>query len=104
MKLIDFDLDRYKQYYFDRDDFVKYVDKYSPLLIEYMWDQGCFFNTDSFFMFRKEDEFYILHVDSGIMINWYKHLGRTNTCNRDIDKEVFKEFLILLNNEILENI
>jgi len=37
---------------------------------------------DSFAWFRNSDEFYIIHLDSGMVINWYKHLGRTNTCSQ----------------------
>lgn len=43
----------------------------------------------------------IVHLDSGMMVNWYKHLGRTNTCsqsNRTIEDyykffKLFKEEL-----------
>ncbi len=29
------------------------------------------------------EEYYIIHLKSGTIINWYKHLGRTNTCNKE---------------------
>lgn len=44
---------------------------------------GQFNQTDEFAWFRIEDEFYIVHLRSGMMVNWYKHLGRTNTCSQD---------------------
>lgn len=46
-------------------------------------------------------EFYIIHLDSGMMVNWYKHLGRTNTCsqsNRTI--EDYYEFFKLFKEEL----
>ena len=51
-----------------------------------------------------EDEFYILHRDSGILINWYKHAGRTNTCNKpDFTLDDFREFLIELRKNLVWN-
>lgn len=43
--------------------------------------QGCKC-LDDFLLYYKDDNFYIIHLDSGTMINWYKHLGRDNTCNK----------------------
>lgn len=43
------------------------------------------------------------HFDrkSGVMINWYKHLGRTNTCNReDFSLEDLEAFLKRLKEEL----
>ena len=91
-----------RQYYYERHDFVGMFSMYAPSFTDYMWDHGCSFETDYFKMFKIDDEFYLLHLDSGIMINWYKHLGRTNTCNRPISKSVFIEFLKLLENDIKE--
>ena len=70
------------QYHFERDKFCealfKFVneDEFTEIVSSYD------FVTSSFLFRRVGDEFYIIHLDSGIMINWYKHLGRTNTCNR----------------------
>lgn len=56
---------------------------------------------DEFSLFRVNDEFYILHRKSGVMINWYKHLGRTNTCNRDdFTLEDLEKFLVRLKAEL----
>ena len=104
MTLKDFDLDNTRQYYFKRDLFCEYFNKYAPSFIKIMWDMGCDFQTTNFKMFRIDDEIYLLHIDTGIILNWYKHLGRTNTCNRDIDTEVFKELLELLENDIKEEL
>ena len=36
------------------------------------------------------------------MINWYKHIGRTNTCNKDLSLDELKLFLLLLRKELVE--
>lgn len=92
------------QYYFERSYFVETIKTHAPLLDDFIFDNGCEVQLDSFKIFRNHDEFYIIHMDSGIMINWYKHLGRTNTCSRNITKECFIEFLKLLHSEIEEYI
>lgn len=104
MKLKDFDLDETRQYYFPRDLFCVYFEKYAPSFIDYMWESGSNFTTENFSMFRREDEFYLLHINTGILLNWYKHLGRTNTCNIDIDLKVLKELLLTLESDIKEKI
>lgn len=94
------------QYHFDRDDFcnvlfdVFTIDEFVDIDVE------CGSNThlDSFSLMRWEDEFYILHRDSGIMINWYKHAGRTNTCNKpDFTLDDFREFLVELRKDLVCN-
>mgnify|MGYP007064904547 CR=1 FL=1 len=60
-------------------------------------------NTDNFLLYRWEDEFYIIHRDSGTIINWYKHLGRTNTCNKEgFTLADLKELLLLLKEDLKE--
>lgn len=54
-------------------------------------------------LYRWEDEFYIIHRDSGTIINWYKHLGRTNTCNKEgFTLADLKELLLLLKEDLKE--
>ena len=36
------------------------------------------------------------------MINWYKHMGRTNTCNKDLSLDELRLFLLLLRKELVE--
>lgn len=38
-------------------------------------------SVEGFLFVRDEDERYILDTDTGVFINWYKTLGRSNTCN-----------------------
>lgn len=90
-------LETLPQYHFDRDDFSKVFyevfgssDRIFDVIVEC---QGHRF-TDNFHLFYDNDEFYILHLQSGTMINWYKHIGRTNTCNKEGFKlEDLQEFL-----------
>lgn len=74
-----------KQYHFDRSVF---TDTFSKV-----FEDGCFdveeacisgksFN-DFLLYYSPLEEFYIIHLPSGTIINWYKHLGRTNTCNKE---------------------
>lgn len=83
--------DNLPQYHFERDDF---AEVFSPI-IEFIWD-NMYSYSDSFFITRNGDEFYIIHFPSGTMINWYKHLGRTNTCNKPLTIDDLKEFKRLL--------
>lgn len=94
------------QYHFDRDDFCKVIEEV------FTWDEfvdidvecGCNRHLDDFTLLRWEDEFYILHRNSGIMINWYKHAGRTNTCNKpDFTLDDFREFLVKLREDLVWN-
>jgi hypothetical protein len=94
------------QYHFTRDEMTKVFEEVFPLNSkEWNWDNVwyCDFkDTDSFHSFRDEDEFYILHKPSGTMINWYKHMGRSNTCNKDLSLDELKLFLLLLRTELVE--
>lgn len=85
--------------FFDRDDFIdafrEYFSKEEQVELESMC-QGCKC-LDEFLLYYKEDEFYIIHLESGTIINWYKHLGRANTCNKlGFAYEDLKEMLKLL--------
>ena len=92
------------QYHFDRDEFCKAFEKVftNDELIDMELECGCNKHVGDFALMRHDDEFYILHRDSGIMINWYKHLGRTNTCNRpDFTLDDLREFLKKLREELV---
>ena len=73
------------QYHIDRDklcEIVKETVGYDRLM-----DAFCNGTVvcDEFAWFSNADEYYIIHLDSGMMVNWYKHLGRTNTARRKIE-------------------
>jgi hypothetical protein len=92
-----------KQYHFERNDFLKvfaevFGDRMSDVEIACQEQRS----TDSFLLYYKEDEFYIIHLESGTIINWYKHLGRTNTCNDEsFYLSDFRTFLTLLREELI---
>ena len=97
-------LETLPQYHFDRGEF---CDIFGEVFTnEQIIDidvacSGCE-QSDEFALFRYSDEFYILHKDSGILINWYKHLGRTNTCNKpDFTLDDLRVFLVKLKEEAL---
>ena len=59
-------------------------------------------HLSEFSLLRWEDEFYIAHRNSGIIINWYKHMGRTNTCNKpDFTLDDFRYFLQKLREDLV---
>jgi hypothetical protein len=94
------------QYHFDRDDWTRVF--YEVFTCEEMMDigVGCqsIRHLDEFTLMRWEDEFYIIHRNSGVMINWYKHAGRTNTCNRsDFTLNDFRAFLTKLREDLVWN-
>ena len=95
-----------RQYHFIRDEMTKVFKEVFPLDSQ-IWDWNTvwycdFRDTNSFHAFRDDGEFYILHKPSGTMINWYKHMGRTNTCNKDLSLDELKLFLLLLRKELVE--
>ena len=94
------------QYHFTRDEMVKIFEEIFPLNSQaYDWDcvWYCDFrDTNSFHVFKDDDEYYILHKPSGTMINWYKRVGRCNTCNKDLSLDELKLFLLLLRKELVE--
>ena len=93
-------------YHFNRNHFCKIFEEVFTFdeicHIHMLCFKGRLFET--FFLYYNDNEFYITHLPSGTTINWYKHLGRTNTCNKKgFGINDLKEFLILLKNEMDEN-
>lgn len=94
------------QYHFDRDEFCRVFHEV------FTSDQICDIESEcirslchygDFSLFYDESDFYILHRDSGIMINYYKHLGWTNTCNRPgFTLDDLRVFLKALKEELLD--
>ena len=93
-----------KQYHIDRDMFRKIVSEtigYDNLMSAF--DYGEMNQSYNFAWFRYDGEFYIVHKDSGMMINWYKHTGRTNTCSQDFRTvEDYYEFFKMFKEELEE--
>lgn len=94
------------QYHFDRNDFCRVFNEVFTVDEQIDIDVECGANRhlDEFTLMRWEDEFYILHRNSGVMINWYKHTGRTNTCNKpDFTLDDFRVFLQKLREDLVWN-
>lgn len=59
--------------------------------------------TEDFLFDTSDDEYYIIHLPSGTIINWYKHLGRTNTCNKPgFGIDDLQEMLLLCKKQLTE--
>lgn len=74
------------QYHFDRDAFVSTFEQVFTDSEIVNIEDLCQHHKQigNFLLFySSEEEFYIIHLPSGTIINWYKHLGRTNTCNKE---------------------
>lgn len=93
-----------KQYYLEREDFVSLFGQVfgnCSMDIEQIIIDG--WTGDRFHLFWEANEYYILDLQTGMMLNWYKHLGRTNTCNQVRTIEEIKEFLELLKKDLENN-
>lgn len=80
------------QYHFDRSDM---CDIFDADFMMWFWEH-IEESNDEFLLTRYDDEFYIIHFKSGTIINWYKHMGRTNTCNKDLTLDDLREFKKML--------
>ena len=94
--MIKMNLDNMKQYPIERDIFCNIFRKIDKEFYDELYDV----TTVSFKCWRYDDEFYILHLSSGTLINWYKHLGRCNTCNKDLSISEYKYIAKLLYKEL----
>ena len=91
------------QYHFPRHEFCRIWEEIFNDVNGMEWDEKIIDGicTDNFHSYHdNEDEYYIIHLPSGTMINWYKHFGRTNTCNKNLSLAELKLFFILLKNDM----
>ena len=94
------------QYFFSREDFTEaFADAFGTDYERYLLKIADVANSrdrliENFaIIIDPNEEVYIIHLPSGIQINWYKlyHLGRTNTCNRsDFTKDDLRDFFVKL--------
>ena len=80
------------QYHFDRGEMCEVFD---VDFMNWFWDHVNEGN-DEFWLPKVGDEFYIIHLPSGTIVNWYKHMGRTNTCNKNLALDDLREFKKML--------
>lgn len=92
------------QYHFPRHEFCRIWNEVFNDIDGIEWDNKIIngIHTDKFHSYYYDDEYYIIHLPSGTMINWYKHLGRTNTCNKNLSLAELKLFFILLKNNMTD--
>lgn len=86
------------QYAIDRDLFIEIFRE----IEDYIWDDPDY-EGDDFKFWGYDDEWYLLHKDSGTLVNWYKNLGRTNTCNKKLTIEEYKMFVKMFIEELKRN-
>lgn len=72
------------EYAFDRDEFTKTISEvFTP---REMWELECMAQehkqTENFLLYYYEDTFYFIHLSSGTIVSYYKHVGRCNTVNK----------------------
>lgn len=94
------------QYHFERRDFAHVFEEVFTFdeYIDIYVTCGTNCHLDEFSLFRWQDEFYILHRNSGILINWCKHMSHTNTCNKpDFTLDDFRDFLKKLREDLVWN-
>lgn len=89
------------QYAIERDEFINIFRD----LDLYACDGRLPYEGPDFRFWSFEDEVYMLHKPSGTIINWYKigHVGRTNTCNKTLTLDEYREFARMLINEVKEH-
>ena len=88
-------LEELEQYKIDRDLFVEIFKD----ILDYTYNN---YEGHCYKYWWYDDELYLLHKPSGTMVNWYKHLGRTNTCNKDLSIKEYKLFVKGFINEVKE--
>lgn len=74
-----------------RDTFMEIFQKIDTFIYNYFDD--CYnIENENIKIWKYEETSYILEKDSGILITWYKHLGRSHNCNKKLTKRDYIEF------------
>lgn len=95
-----------EQYHFQREDFCNIFnevftsEQYGKLFD--LLTSG--YSSYGFILTRYDDDFYILDTETGLLITWYKHLGRINMTNdKTLTLEELKLEFIKLKKDLEEN-
>lgn len=98
--------DTMEQYHFKREDFCNVFnevftsEQYGKLFD--ILTSG--YSSYGFILTRYDDDFYILDTETGLLITWYKHLGRINMTNdKALTLEELKLEFIKLKKDLEEN-
>ena len=95
-----------KQYHFERDDFCNVFNEvFSMEEYDKLFDLLTLgYKTFRFILMRNNDDFYILDTSNGLLIGWYKNLGRINVSNdENLTLEELKSELLELKEDISNN-
>lgn len=95
-----------EQYHFEREEFCNvfsrvFTDDEYRVLFDLI---TCGYKSYRFILTRHEDDFYILDTETGLLITWYKHLGRINmTNNKTLTLSELESEFIKLKDDLKEN-
>jgi len=78
-------------YYLERDKFIEIFQPIENLLID-KYDFS--YENELIKIWYWEDEVFILEKQTGILVNWYKHLGRANYVNKKLTEKEIREFAV----------
>lgn len=83
-------VDLWFDYSYYRDDFTKFVGKRFDYDEFYdLIESG--YASEDFVCYRVVDEYYIIDLETGIIVNFYKHIGRCLNCNVENNYEVIMQ-------------
>ena len=98
--------DTIEQYHFERTDFCNTFnevftnEQYGKLFD--LLTSG--YSSYKFILTRYDDDFYILDTETGLLISWYKHLGRINMTNdKNLTLDELKQEFNKLKNALIED-
>lgn len=89
-----------RQYQLDRNKFCEIFNKIGEYFEENGYDD---FDDGEFKFWYSNDTLYVLDYDYGILISWYKHLGRCNDSNMDLSEEQYRKFAKKLEYSLNDN-
>lgn len=58
------------------------------------------YRVGDFYLYYDEDEFYFINLETGVIVQYYKHLGRCNCINDEFTVRDLIEFLKNLRKEL----
>lgn len=95
-----------EQYHFEREDF---CNTFNEVFTNDQYDKifdllTSGYKSYGFILTRFDDDFYILDTETGLLLTWYKHLGRINMTNDEaLTLEELKLEFIKLKKDLEEN-
>lgn len=85
----------------EREIFCKIFKDIDELIYE-GFDDAYNIENDKIKIWIYEDERYILDKETGIIVSWYKHLGRANNCNKNLNLEALDKWAIKIYFNLVE--